>query len=180
PGPSRGVACGCRRPVYCSPGFEAGRGWAQARCLPPWRFRSLSSPQPRPGSPRPGAPAPVALTRPARGVKRRAGGNLARGGAMPEPTGDFAPKAADTPGHARTRTLPPAAAPPELADDGPPAPPPVPGYEVERELGRGGMGVVYLARQTAVNRTVALKMVLAGGRAAPAELVRFLGEAEAA
>jgi tRNA A-37 threonylcarbamoyl transferase component Bud32 len=76
----------------------------------------------------------------------------------PEVTGPFAPPATES------------AVPPKDA---------VPGYELREPLGKGGMGVVYKARQVGLNRIVALKMVLGGHRAEPRELIRFLAEAEA-
>jgi eukaryotic-like serine/threonine-protein kinase len=53
------------------------------------------------------------------------------------------------------------------------------GYEVLGELGRGGMGVVYLARKLQLNRLCALKMILAGAHAGSVIHARFRAEAEA-
>jgi WD40 repeat protein len=53
------------------------------------------------------------------------------------------------------------------------------GYEVLGELGRGGMGVVYLARKIALKRLCALKMILAGAHAGASAVARFRAEAAA-
>ena len=63
-----------------------------------------------------------------------------------------------------------------MIDDGQPR---VKGYDIVGELGRGGMGVVYKAKQRGLNRLVAIKMVLAGEHAGQDALARFKTEAEA-
>jgi WD40 repeat protein/tRNA A-37 threonylcarbamoyl transferase component Bud32 len=82
-------------------------------------------------------------------------------------------------GSAHTLLTPPALSQPQPAGSET-APPALPGFEILEELGRGGMGIVYKARQTTRDRTVALKVIRQERLAHPETVGRFRREAQAA
>jgi hypothetical protein len=113
------------------------------------------------------SPAPAAKSATARSAGTKSAGAKSAAGAAPT----AAPKAA--PAAVPSKAEPPVGQPERLGR-----------YVLEREIGRGAMGIVYLGRDTAINRSVAIKAIPLASEFSDAELVearsRFFREAETA
>ncbi len=91
-----------------------------------------------------------------------------------ETTLDYTPADRD-----QTEELSPLDTEPEAGGESPRGRSTIPAYEILEEIGSGGMGVVYKARQRGLNRLVALKMIRGKDRVRPDQLARIRIEAEA-
>jgi hypothetical protein len=122
-----------------------------------------------------GAAAAVAAHLKACAACRQAAARPAASGTLLPGAAPTAPRPAAAPAAAPPRPVPPApppGLPPELANH--------PRFRIIRELGRGGMGVVYEAEQTLMERRVALKVINPSVLNNPDALARFHGEVKAA
>src|SRR5580704_10212586 len=128
--------------------------------VPPWAPNSPDSPAE--GAPRPPAPAPAPVS--------------------PPPTA--VPYVSDIAATMRLIPVPPPSTPPPPIPVMVATPPPMAGerfigkYRVKGELGRGGMGAVYLAEQPGLGREVAIKELIQSAATDPVALKRFLQEAQ--
>src|SRR5437867_5676740 len=93
-------------------------------------------------------------------------------GQSPQPASSFPGQEAATMGLIPTLPKPGVTPPPSMAERH------IGKYVVKRELGRGGMGAVYLAEQTGLGREVAIKELIPSAAADPIALKRFLQEAQ--